>query len=209
MRKFLLVFLIFWINVAFGAKPQDPVTPWAEAHASKVSGPSPLIVDFSARGSFDPDNSSLTYFWDFGDGTSTATSALDVSHAYGLEGFFVAVLTVTDSQGLFDVSSVEIRVEGNTNAAPTAQAGDDYSIQVGNLATVFGTGSYDPDGDVLSYSWSFLDIPPGSSPEFNNANVVAPSFQVSEAGQYVIRLVVSDGELSSTDEITVDATMLP
>ena len=115
MRAAILLVLALSVAGAFGAKPQEPVTPWAEAHADVTAGLSPLDVRFSARGSFDPDNGGLSCSWDFGDG-NTGTG-LDVVHTYSSEGVYVAVLTVTDAGGLFDVSSIEVRV-GTTDTTP-------------------------------------------------------------------------------------------
>ena len=44
--------------------------PTAIASADPDSGPSPLTVNFSSNGSFDPDAQALNYDWDFGDGNT-------------------------------------------------------------------------------------------------------------------------------------------
>ena len=51
-------------------------------------------VNFDGRGSSDPDGDSLTYAWDFGDG-SVGTGAT-VSHTYADNGTYAVVLTVSD-----------------------------------------------------------------------------------------------------------------
>ena len=49
------------------------------------------------------------------------------------------------------------------NSAPTANAGPDQTAPVGALVTLDGTGSTDPDGNTLSYSWAFDSLPSGST----------------------------------------------
>lgn len=48
--------------------------PIAVASPAQSWGPSPLSVQFSSAGSYDPEGAPLTYLWDFGDG-STSTAA--------------------------------------------------------------------------------------------------------------------------------------
>ena len=62
--------------------------PTAELTADPTSGPSPLTVDFDASASSDPDTGdTLTYIWDFGDGSATRrTSTPKTTHTYSTEG---------------------------------------------------------------------------------------------------------------------------
>jgi glucose/arabinose dehydrogenase len=53
----------------------------AAAQATPQFGPSPLVVQFSSAGSFDPEGAGLTYQWDFGDGSAPSTQANPV-HVY-------------------------------------------------------------------------------------------------------------------------------
>ncbi|WUQ37124.1 ThuA domain-containing protein [Streptomyces sp. NBC_00234] len=87
--------------------------PVAKATASATDGPVPLSVDFSSRGSSDPDGDSLSYAWDFdGDGTYDSTEA-DASHTYTTKGDFTAQLKVTDSSGKSGYANIPVTA-GNT-----------------------------------------------------------------------------------------------
>ncbi|MEV4459113.1 lectin [Microbispora sp. NPDC049633] len=85
--------------------------PIAKASADKTSGAAPLTVNFSSAGSSDPEGGTLSYSWNFGDGT-TSTSA-NPAKTYTTNGTYTATLTVRDPQGLTGTASVTVNV-GNT-----------------------------------------------------------------------------------------------
>lgn len=64
-----------------------------------------------------------------------------------------------------------------------------------------GSGSSDPDGDVISHSW---DLGDGQS-----ATGVNPSHTYAVGGTYTIRLTVSDGSLSHTTSVDVAVAPAP
>lgn len=63
---------------------------------------------FDGSNSYDPDNNPLTYFWDFGDGSS-ATSAI-ATHKYTKEGKYTVKLTVEDGRGGTDDDTLSVSV---------------------------------------------------------------------------------------------------
>lgn len=86
--------------------------PVARATATPSNGRKPLRVTFSSAGSADPDDGqTVSYRWDFGDGTTS--TAANPTHTYRRNGNFQAVLTVTDSTGRTGTASVAVTV-GNT-----------------------------------------------------------------------------------------------
>jgi large repetitive protein len=92
------------------------------------------------------------------------------------------------------------------NAAPTANAGPDQNAVTGQPVTLDGSASSDPNGDVITFSWKFLSIAPGSSlsdASIVNPNTPAPSFTPDVDGAYELELLVSDGTLSDTDTVIV------
>jgi len=87
-------------------------SPVAIAHATPTSGVAPLVVSFTATGSYDPDGSIVHYEWNFGDGVFhdyTSTSGV-VDHTY-MAGSYTAVLRVTDDDNAISTSSVSIDVQ--------------------------------------------------------------------------------------------------
>jgi hypothetical protein len=89
------------------------------------------------------------------------------------------------------------------NSAPVAEAGPDQNVQRGALVTLDGSGSYDPDGDALGFSWSLTSRPPGSRAALSNPNLPVTTFTADRQGPYVAQLIVDDGSVSSTPDSTV------
>lgn len=96
------------------------------------------------------------------------------------------------------------------NRPPTADAGINQSVFTGAQVQLDGSGSSDPDGDNLSYSWSFTSIPGGSTAALSDPTLVNPTFTPDVDGDYVIQLVVNDGTVdSSPASITITASSDP
>jgi hypothetical protein len=115
--------------------------------------------------------------------------------------------TVTDKAGLTDSETIYVHVP--FNKAPVVNAGPDQTITLPASVTLDGSGSSDPEGQPLSYTWSFASNPPGGTP-LPIASVVSPVVSLTNGpGTYVFNLTVSDGDKSSTDQVTVNATNAP
>ncbi len=99
--------------------------PIAKATGTPTNGLAPLAVQFSSAGSNDPENTTLTYAWDFGDG-GTSTQA-NPSHTYTTNGAFTAKLTVKDGAGLTAVANVPITV-GNRAPVVTIEFPKDGQV---------------------------------------------------------------------------------
>lgn len=83
----------------------------------------------------------------------------------------------------------------NTNALPIANAGTDIYAQPGSTVQFDGSGSYDPNGSIVSYSWD------------NGLTGVSPTTVYSTMGEYTVVLTVTDNEGDiGTDTVTVTVT---
>ena len=154
--------------------------PVAEAGADVATGS--LFVAFDGSGSTDADGDPLIYSWSFGDGSAPALGR-QVTHAYPRSGVFPVTLTVDDGTGLGNATAVDtLRVTINT--APLAVAGGNRDVCVGDTVLFDGSGSVDPDGGLLRYSWDFGDS--------TGSELVNPAKTYDRPGTYPLTLTVRD-----------------
>ncbi len=170
-------------------------------------------VRLDGRASSDPDGDALTFTWSLVSVPPGSTASLSNPASAGPTfivdkfGDFVVQLVVSDGV----LSSVPDTVSISTlNSAPTANAGPDQSVFVGNTVTLNGSGSSDVDGNPLRFSWSFTARPPGSLAALSNPATVNPTFPIDVSGVYVLQLIVNDGSVDSpADTITVTTLNSP
>ena len=146
-------------RVSYNLAGNDP--PTAVASGNPLTGPVPLTVTFSAAGSSDPDvGDTLTYVWNFGDGSPEAsTSALTIPHTYTTAGTFTAVLVARDNHG---TPSVPVGVEvqpGNTPPVPvidTPVTGATFAV--GQTITLHGHATDAQEGAIPNsrLSWTVI-----------------------------------------------------
>ncbi|UCH89619.1 MAG: PQQ-binding-like beta-propeller repeat protein [Thermoplasmata archaeon] len=153
-------------------------------------------VYFDGSASYDPDGDTLTFKWNFGDGTNTTwQNNCNTTHKYTSAGNYTATLEVSDGS-LFDNDTCTISVSSPApnNTAPAANAGPDHNAKVNQTVYFDGSGSSDPDGDTLTYKWDFGD---GIFTSWqNDCNA---SHKYTAAGNYTVTLTVSDGFLTDND----------
>lgn len=101
----------------------------------------------------------------------------------------------------FLISKIVREQSAPQNQPPQADAGPSFSVEPGESITVEG-GAYDPDGDVVSYSWSQIAGPGVELVDADSPTVqfVAPD----QAGTIRLRLEVMD---DSGDHDTDDAVI--
>ncbi len=198
-----------------GAANQPPVIDSAAAadpDTIAISGTTTLTVTAS-----DPDGDTLTYTWNktSGPGTVTVTpngttASNSATAGFDAVGSYEIEVVVTDGNGGSVSDSVTVTVTDEPNEAPvidTAAAITPDPVTIPNTASAT-VSAYDADGDTLTYAWS-KDSGPGTASFNPNGTTAANSTTVSfnAAGDYTLRVTVSDGtdDVSDTVTITVNA----
>ena len=96
------------------------------------------------------------------------------------------------------------------NQPPRANAGADQSALVNGTVTLDGSGSSDAEGGSLTFKWSFISRPAGSSAAISSTTKVNPTFVVDAPGNYVVQLIVNDGKTNSQpDTVTISTENSP
>ncbi|MCK5804521.1 MAG: hypothetical protein KAI66_16910, partial [Lentisphaeria bacterium] len=90
---------------------------------------------------------------------------------------------------------------GGPNRAPVAVAGPDAEAGLLDDVALDGSGSYDPDGDALSYTWQVLSRPENSTADPVDAGGMKTSLHVDVGGVYIVALVVFDGQAYSERDV--------
>ena len=87
-------------------------------------------------------------------------------------------LVVNDGQ----LNSPPDTVTINTaNSAPIANAGPNQTTVLGRTVQLNGSGSTDIDGQALTFIWSILTAPAGSTAALSNPSAVAPTITIDKA----------------------------
>jgi PKD repeat protein len=159
---------------------QNPVASFSYSPSSPTTG---TTVNFYGGASSDPDGSIVGYTWTFGDGA--AGSGVNTSHAFTSAGSYTVRLTVTDNGGATGTTTQVVSVSAPTNQPPVASfTYSPSSPTPGSSVTFNASGSYDPDGSLVSYGWTFGDGAIGSG--------VATTHAYSSSGTYSVTLTVRD-----------------
>ncbi|GEM_PF-1042995 len=156
--------------------------------------------------SSDVDGDTLSYAWTLlsqpigSTATLTGAATLNPSFTADQPGSYTVELVVND--GVVN-SLPDTVVISTSNIAPVADAGVDQSAFVGDTVTLDGSGSSDADGDPITFSWSLITIPMGSTAAIGNPSAIMPTFNPDTAGTYVAQLIVNDGVLNSLPNTVV------
>lgn len=173
-------------TVVITVGPAANVAPTAVAGVSASSGTAPVTVTFSSQGSTDTDGSITSYYWTFGDGTTS--TAANPTKTYTTAGQYTAVLTVMDNQGATGSAQVTVTV----NSAPAVGL-DVYSLAMSQTSTKAGKAAVSTirildaqsrpvAGATVAVSWSGVVTGTGLATTDANGTVVFTSKLVKKSG---------------------------
>ncbi len=173
--------------------------PVAAAAAGTASGPVPASVTLDAAGSSDPDpGDTLTYFWDFGDGTpETATTSLMIDHTYVNPGIYTATLRARDNHFAFSApDTVTVHAPGGPLDFFTVEPCRLVDTRLSGLALAAGS----------THSFTGTDgacgIPPAAKTLAANVTAINPS----SAGHLQILPAGTSGTSTSVLNFTAGQT---
>ncbi|BCR03840.1 hypothetical protein DESUT3_09090 [Desulfuromonas versatilis] len=88
--------------------------------------------------------------------------------------------------------------------SPDADPGENQAVTLGDTVTLSAAGSDKRNGDDLSYRWTSVSAPAGSSARLSDATAMEPTFTPDMVGEYVFELVVdNDFHKSAPVRVTV------
>jgi hypothetical protein len=177
-------------------------------------------VVLNGTSSIDPDGDVITREWLMT--TRPVGSAAALSSATGTTssfspdvlGSYVVTLTAIDPRGARSVYTTTIQVNNRrpianigSNATPIAlPTVPNVRVPVGTEVTLRGSSSVDADGDTLTFAWTVVSRPAGSTAALSSTAVADPRIVVDRDGPFTFRLRVTD-PLGTYSErtITLDA----
>nr|WP_322714928.1 Calx-beta domain-containing protein [Nostoc sp. ChiSLP03a]MDZ8216167.1 Calx-beta domain-containing protein [Nostoc sp. ChiSLP03a] len=155
-------------------------------------------ANFTAT-AIDPGNDTLTYTWNFGDG-SNPVQGKDATHTFLDNGIYTVSLTVSDSDGASTTQTLSTKVN---NVAASVNAGADQTMYQ-NEPVIFD-GQFSDYGilDTHTIEWNFGD---GNTV----TGVLNPNHIYTLQGEYTVTLTITDNSGAvSKDTMTVTVKKPP
>lgn len=181
------------VTITVSTPTNDP--PVAVANASVSIGTVPLSVSFSGDNSTD-DKAIVSYSWNFNDGSSVSNIS-NPSHTFELAGTYEVVLTVSDEEGLTDITSLFILVTPKPNGPPVAVIKATPNRGEAPLLVSFDGSESTDDKTVTGYLWDFKDLNAQSTD-------IEATHTFNEIGTYNVTLTVFDAEnLNDTKSVSI------
>jgi hypothetical protein len=196
--------------MAFKLKYQSVYTlPLANAgRDTVVAVGTPALL--SGAASTAPGSGSLSYHWSLlsvpagSQFTLGDSVSMEVEVVPDISGMYRFRLTVSDSTGTSEPDEVTVR----GSLPPVAVAGSDTAVSVNEMyVRRDGSGSYDPDGDELTFAWRLISSPPESEQVIYETESHEVILKSDVPGVYLLELTVSDGTSFSAPD-TVMVTVL-
>jgi glucose/arabinose dehydrogenase len=119
--------------------------PTVVLKANPTGGSIPLAVSFSTAGTSDADGQSLSYSWDFGDGTGAGETSANPVHVYQTVGTFEAKVFVKETTAPFAESTTDVTIR--TGVTPPRvhilSPAPDTTYAIGDTISFSGYAEFD------------------------------------------------------------------
>jgi PKD repeat protein len=175
--------------------------PWASFVFSPTDGLSVGDdISFDASSSLDLDGSIVSWTWYFGESPDSIGYGEMTTFNYSIDGYFSVELVVIDNDGGSNstIKTLYIAPKNDPPVPDIVISAAEYKTN--RTITFDGSGSSDPDGYIVKYTWDF-----GDGKVANGKSVTHDYYY---PGSYVVRLTVEDngGKTNSTTYSPLDIT---
>jgi hypothetical protein len=199
------------------ASEPDSVIVFADHPPVADAGPDLTVgiahhVTLDARGTYDLDGEPLVYGWRLAVRPASSTASLwskawFADFTTDQEGDYQVQLTVGD-WATTTSRTVTIHASAAYDQAPVAVLDGDQTVNRGARVSVSAEASYDPDGDPLTYTWTFVSKPFASAASIAGTSIGA--FTADQAGTYVVTVQAADrAGMSGVATVTIEALQQP
>jgi PKD repeat protein len=184
------------------------VTVTNTAPVALLSGPASAFkltaLTWNGSGSSDANGDTLSFHWNFGDGSSATTGTPITTHSYAAVGTYRVTLTVNDGETSSSPAALDVAIQSRP---PIANAGPDQSVVQRKTVGLNGAASTDPDGAIAGVRW--LQVA-GPAVTLSGGTTLSPTFvapRVSTLTTLTFELTVTDNDgVSSSDRVDVNVT---
>lgn len=132
---------------------QPPVAAFAFSPQNPFSG---QTIHFTST-STDPENTPMTYHWNFGDGKSGTGEAVDHSYTVAAATEFKVILTVTDSDNAQSIAEAAVPVAVHKPPEPSFSFTPEKPLAGDTVQFISEVKQGDGDITDNSYKWDFGD----------------------------------------------------
>ena len=175
------------------------------------------LVQLDGSNSSDPNDSTMTYFWNQTSGTQvtlsnpTSPNPTFVAPETNEQTDIVFQLVVTNEEG---ISSEPDEVTITVNPLPillkpNADAGPDETVNNNDLVQLDGSNSSDPSGSPLSYVWTQTSGPVVQLSDSGSSNPTFTAPETNEQTNLKFELIVTNEEGISSEPDEVVITVKP
>ncbi len=196
------------VSVTVSNPPNQQPVAVATANTGTITLGSENFLELDGNGSFDPENGPLIFTWTIQPGSPSATIVAPTSATSEVTdlqpGTYVFSLVVTDAQGSeFEPSTVSVQVIANN--PPSADAGLNRVIDTGTTSILDGSGSTDPENNIVDFAWKILEPAALSGEAIQNPDQVNATISgLQQGSRYRVSLTVTDaGNLKNQDEVFI------
>lgn len=164
-------------------------------------------ITFNGTLSFDPNNDTLTYVWDFDDGNFTTGNV--TTHFFTQKGTYIVSLTVNDTQ---EENTAFVTVDVDNTPPYAAVTSSTDTAYVNETIIFYGYNSSDEETpNALTFIWDFDDSTDSDGDGnftndvdfFSTSPIENTTHFYTTPGIYVVTLTVNDTRINSTDTVIV------